>query len=309
MGNRRLVARLLSTLLLVPLLLLAGTATAAGPRGDVPPSEDYPRLPNPSCVTGDQRVPQHAVVCHLLPFQKEQPTVVLWGDSHAWMLIPGFVRQAEKEHVNPDVFTLGACPPLLVPKPGPGERFGSKCEKQNYNALQYVLKLQRADRPVRVLFAGNWVGYKQIYRESKGGTVPTGYEDYAVKMSVLSHKGTPAMFRRLGEEGTDVDVVGQILTVPRPPDYCIYGMDPYVCDMPRERAIPEEAETRAWVDLQMSKLTGRSRYLDVNDAVCDDVTCHGMVGDTYTFFDPMHLSATFSRTLHGKFVSTLRNFS
>lgn len=305
MGNRRLVAALLSTLLLVPLLLTATTATAAGRRGDVPPSEDYPRLPNPECVTGDQRVPQDAQVCHLEPFRQGRPTVVLWGDSHAWMLVPALLKQAETDRVNPDVVTLGACPPLMVTAPKPGENFGSKCERQNYNARQYVLGLKRAHRPVRVIFAANWVGYRQIYRESKGGTVPTPYEPYAVEMATLFHRGTPAIFRKMGEVGIDVDVVGQILTVPRPAAPCVLGMDPYSCPMPRIQAIPEEDDTRAWLHRQMDKLAGTPRYIDVNGRVCDQLMCQAKLNGIYTFFDDLHLSATRARTLHGKFHKSL----
>jgi hypothetical protein len=239
-------------------------------------------------------------VCHLKPFHKDRPTVVLWGDSHAWMLIPALLRQAEKDHVNPDVFTLGACPPLMVEAPKPGHHFGSKCERQNYNARQYVLKLKRAHRPVRVVFAANWVGYRQIYRESHGGTVPTTYEPYAVEMATLFHKGTPAIFRKLGETGVDVDVVGQILTVPRPAPPCLLGMNPYSCPMLRSQAIPEEAETRAWVEKQMAKLSGTPRYIDVDDRMCDATMCQARIDGIYTFFDDLHLSATRSRTLHGK---------
>jgi hypothetical protein len=305
MTHRRLVALLVAAVLLVPLLLAAGTATASGRRADVPPSEDYPRLPNPRCVTGDQRVPQDARVCHLKPFRKERPTVVLWGDSHAWMLVPALLRQAETDRVNPDVVTLGACPPLMVTAPKPGEHFGSKCERQNYNARQYVLKLKRAHRPVRVIFAANWVGYRQIYRESQGGTVPTTYEPYAVEMANLFHRGTPAMFRKMGQIGVDVDVVGQVLTVPRPAPFCLAGDQPYSCPMLRAQAIPEEQETRDWVHRQMDKLAGTPRYIDVNGRVCDATTCQARIDGIYTFFDDLHLSATRSRTLHFKFHRSL----
>jgi hypothetical protein len=298
-------------LVALALLLVAPPATA----GPADPAQDYPHLPNPSCVTGDQRVPQHAVVCHLTPFQKKRPTVVLWGDSHAWMLTPALVEAAKVDPVNPDVFTLGACPPLLVAAPDPGERFGSKCEKQNYNALKYVLDLKRADRPVRVLFAANWVGYRQLWRETEGGTVPTDCNgrpncDYAVEMAVLSHKGTPQIFRKLGDLGVEVDVVGQMLTVPQPrPATACRFKEVYDCPIPRDQAIPDEQETRDWVDLQMGKLAHgprRPRYIDMNSKVCDAKLCYGKKNSIYTFFDDLHLSATRSATLAPRLAKTLQ---
>jgi hypothetical protein len=125
-------------------------------------------------------------------------------------------------------------------------------------------------------------------------------------MSVLFHSGTPALFRRLGREAVDVHVVGQVLTVPRPADFCLGGTQPYVCDMPRDRAIPEEDATRDWVQRQMSRLAGRPRYFEVNGAVCGALTCKGMKDGIYTFFDDVHLSATRSSTLAPRFARTLQ---
>ena len=47
----------------------------------------------------------------------------------------------------------------------------------------------------------------------------------------------------------------------------------------------------------MKKLAGDPQFIDVNDAFCDDGLCRARVGDTLTYFDNNHLSASFSSTL------------
>jgi hypothetical protein len=299
---RGLLAPAVALLFLATLLAVAPAASARV----VDPAQDHPVLPD-SCIDEGQLVPQHAVVCHLVPFRKGRPTVVLWGDSHAWMFIPALVRAGRNRNVNLDAFVLGACPPLKVAEPAPGEHFGSKCERSNYNTLQYVLDLQRRGQRVRALLAANWVGYRQIYRESEGGTRETDYEPYAVEMSLLFHRGTPAIFRTLGAKGVDVDVVGQTLTVPRPAADCPAGEEPYVCPMPRDQAIPEEQATRDWLEARMSRLAYPG-YIEVNDAVCGTWWCDGYRDGIYTFYDGLHLSATRSRTLADYFRLTVRDW-
>ena len=73
------VAALLSSLLVA----FPGAAASAAPD----PGDDHFWLPK-RCV-GDEPgryVPDVPGPCYLTPFKKHRPTVVLWGDSHAWQL-------------------------------------------------------------------------------------------------------------------------------------------------------------------------------------------------------------------------------
>ena len=51
------------------------------------------------------------------------------------------------------------------------------------------------------------------------------------------------------------------------------------------------------------------RFIDVNEAFCDDGVCRARVGDRLTYFDNNHLSATRSRALKGYFAESIRAIS
>ena len=46
----------------------------------------------------------------------DRPTVVVWGDSHAWHHLPGLRAEANAQQVNLVAFVMGACPPVVVPR-------------------------------------------------------------------------------------------------------------------------------------------------------------------------------------------------
>lgn len=279
-------------------LLGAVAPTAAGAAPD--PTRDIPRLPA-RCLEPGQIIPQTPGACRVTRFVQSRPTVVLWGDSHAWQYIPALRVRAHAEKVNLVAFFMGACPPIAVDPPARGERLESSCEKSNVKAARFVRRLKDAGKPVRVVLAANWVGYREVLAN------PTAYDEWVVRMAELFDRDTPRLFRALAATRVSTHVVAQAATVPRPrPAACPEGRSPYVCDIPRAEAIPDEERTRRWLRSRMKPLPRDSRYIDPSASYCDATVCHGKVGWIYTFYDDLHLSATRSRKLDRYFVRTFR---
>ena len=87
---------------------------------------------------------------------------------------------------------------------------------------------------------------------------------------------------------------------------CAAGNDPYACDIPRRRALPEERRTARFLKQQMSQLTGKTGYLDPTEAYCTVTICGGSVDGIYTWYDHLHLSATRTKALSSYFRPSIR---
>ena len=294
-----LVAALLTSLLIAP-----GTAAAA-PAPE--PSEDHPWLPR-SCVAGpDEYVPDRPGPCHLTPFKKNRPTVVLWGDSHAWQHLPAVSPLAKERKVNLVMFMLGGCPPILV-----GERTRQKlyaCETSNQMALKYVRGLNdRGNQPVRVLMGAFWDGYYTVYKGVyEDGTIdPDDYTTTQLRSARTFNRLTPRLIAKLGEIGVRTDLIGQAVTVPIDPPFCRRGGEPYKCALKRSVALPREKAWQNWFRRVMRPLPDDSRVVNFNGPYCGPKKCQGFTKGIYTYFDQIHLSATRTATFKKFFAPSFR---
>jgi hypothetical protein len=249
----------------------------------VPPEQDYPRLPE-ECASREEKIPQEPGACFLDEFVEDRPTVVLWGDSHAWQHIPVLRAAVGEEQVNLVAFVMGSCPPMDLDLPA-GE--GTKCEQNATAALDYISRLDREGRPLKVVLGAYWRFYLDVLAD------PAGYRDYDQQQAELFAEFTPQAMRALGRAGIDTDVIAQTVSVPDPAPCAA----PYACRIPRADALREEVATDAWVREAMRPLGGSPRYLDPNGDICDETWCYGRREGIYTFFDQQHLTATRSRTL------------
>lgn len=312
LGDRSAAARPPRGLrLLLPALALALLAGLMGPaplaQARVDPSSDHPRLPA-RCEGDRHKIPTKPGVCFITEFIKTRPTVVIWGDSHAWQYVPALLAAAKARRANLVGFFMGGCPPVKVPLTPPAGGYASICEKHNAMAMKFVKRLEKGPRDLRVVLGSNWAGYRRADREIKagGGEASHGYTPWVQQMVALFMSGAGPLFPALGRVGVDVDVIGHTATVPRSAAPCPAGETPYVCDIPRKRAVYDEYKTRRWLRGLMTKLAGRPRLIEVNNAFCDNTVCHGMVDGIYTFYDDLHLSATNVRTLRPYFRRTFR---
>lgn len=249
----------------------------------VPPETDYPRLPR-ECASREEKIPQEPGACFLNDFVADQPTVVLWGDSHAWQHIPVLRLAVDDKPVNLVGFVMGSCPPMDLGLPL-GE--GTKCEQNATAALDYILRLDREGRPLKVVLGAYWRFYLDAL------ATPGDYTEYEQQQAGFFEEFTPQAFRALGRAGIDTDVIAQTVSVPDPAPCAA----PYTCKVPRADALREEAATDAWVRDAMRPLGDDAAYIDPNGDICDDTWCYGRRDGIYTFFDQQHLTATRSRTL------------
>ena len=296
---RPATATLLAWALLVAVatVLITGTAPARAL-----PAEELDTPSMPADCFGPAQTAGEPTVCRYNKFRKKRPTVVLWGDSHAWMYIPALRQAVRGQRVNFTSFVAGSCPPIAT-NSTPESGYSGKCERSNVNALAFVKKLHQRGSGVRVVLGSNWSGFRIAHREiaMEGAGYDSGYDDYTRKMVALSHQGTPRLFKRLGKLGVDVDVIAQAAVIPDRVADCADGNDPYACDIPRWRALPEERRTDSWLRSQMKKLDGNPRYVLARDGYCFERVCSGNVDGIFTWYDNLHLSATRTQTLAAYF--------
>ena len=288
---------------LVPPLALAGPAYAASSDH---PSQDLPKIPK-RCSEGSTYINPDVRPCEVNRWQPGRPTLVLWGDSHALQMMPAVKKAVAGRGVNLAMFSLGSCPPLKFDKARSNAEV--TCKDFNADALDYVTDLRRRGKPVRVIFGALWQGYRNLHKglfETK--TLDRAdYPGYVVEVARIFPNRAPALLRRLGRIGVGVDVIGQTATVPvKGLRKCSAGEKPFVCDLPRRKALPEERATTAWLDRVMRPLNQRARLIDPNTAYCNQQICRGRIKGIYTFFNDLHISATRAGTMKQHFLPSVR---
>jgi hypothetical protein len=297
--------------LVASLLLPSGTASpaagsvasgpgvavaAATPRGA---SEDFPRLPA-HCYDRSGVITSP---CRVTRFPG-RPMLVVWGDSHAQMYLSALRPMAQRQRVNLVAILFGGCP-VSRPFPRSAGYGATGCDRHNVESLAYVRRLVQRRKHVRLLVNGFWSGYRQAHaltREEERTGVPSGLSEYRKHMARLGVERTAPMFTAIGRLGVPVDLVDQAAMVPLEPRRCAAGREPYQCDLPRRRALLDEAGNERWVRRTLaSRLPGRTRIVDPSPTYCNRRTCFAHVRGTNTFYDDIHLGARLTRTMQSYF--------
>ncbi|MEO9322102.1 acyltransferase family protein [Nocardioides sp. C4-1] len=285
---------------------------------------DVPQLPS-ECLGEQSYIPDKPGQCDLVPFEFGRPTVMLWGDSHAWMYIPALEAAVKNKDVNLVAFVMGACPMFL-----PTAEMTGACVKSNQAALNFAERFVVGKAPLKIIASFSYETYR--------GTPTVGLaqerdpananEEYVEKMAGYVQTGTPALFDRLAEIKADVDVVGPTPIIPRNAPLCEAKTRPFPCDIDRADAIKDEADNKAWLFDLMSGLAGSTDpetgevigagggrnpnptppiYIDVADSLCDAETCFAESDGLTYYFDDNHLSAAKSLTLKKYFLPSIRD--
>ncbi|MBS43575.1 MAG: hypothetical protein CMH83_10530 [Nocardioides sp.] len=288
--------------------LASGAVALADDQADSPHWEavndqlnDVPAMPS-ECL-GDSYIPDTPQKCFLVPFEKDRPTVVLWGDSHAWMYIPAIQAAARKKDVNLVAFVMGACPPFVPP-----EDEGIACARSNRQALSFVERYADRKEGIRVIASASWQTY--LSGEADSGLaerVPAAAnQTYVSQISEMFNAGATPLFDYLKTLDVAVDVVGPTPIIPRNAPLCEARVRPFSCDVARDVAIADEDENIAWIKQQMRGLPRGSRYIDAAKALCDDDVCFAERDGVVQYFDDNHLSAKLSRRLKRFFAPSIR---
>jgi len=298
-GGPRVVATGVTTMSIV--VTLAGGAFLVAKEESTSPQweavtkqlTDVPRMPE-ECVSGDDLIPSEPVACNIVPFEEDRPTVVLWGDSHAWMYIPALEGAIADEDVNLVAFVMGGCPPFFAAR-----NATAGCAGSNRLALDFLREVRSNKQPYRLILSASWELYLDGGPELLTSQVVANRAnpDYIEKMSELFQPRAPALFERLADLKVPTDVVAPTASVRRNAPLCEAQPRPFSCDLSRAEAIHNEKTTREWLDDQMDGLVGEPRLIDVTPEMCTDKTCYAERDGTMNFFDDNHLSATLSKAL------------
>ncbi|SDN35898.1 hypothetical protein SAMN05192576_2113 [Nocardioides szechwanensis] len=307
-GPGALLGACLAAVALVTVLLpttavgSAGTAASSIVAARVAdPTQDRPTLPARCRPDSEQHISKPAP-CYVTRFVRTRPTVMLWGDSHAYHHIPAVRAAVRGQNVNLVLFIAGACPPMV--------RIAKQqdtCSVINRQALEFVTRLHKNGRPLTVLLGAYWHWYLSTLEKIDAGEEPGADEAYIFEQSREFRPGVPRMFRTLGRMGVNADVLGPVPTVPDEVFPCLQGEIPYACPIPRGQALPDESTTREYVETQMEALAGRPRLINLKPRICDSAFCYGLRDDVYTWYDGIHLSATFSRSTTSAFRGIVRD--
>ena len=202
-----------------------------------------------------------------------KPTVVLWGDSHAAHLYPGFEKVYANE-INLVQRTASACPPILQMD----KTSRPFCRDINEQTLGLIAKLH----PQRVVLAGNW-------RDNS-------WSDLSKTIKALKALGV-----------ANIDLVGPVPVWENnlPKQIFLFCKKNTPCDIPvrmQMGLVPKVFE----LDQQMAQFAIQENvnYLSPIKVLCDAQGClirTGEAGNTITSWDSEHLTDAGSQYLVSEF--------
>jgi hypothetical protein len=294
-------------LALLPALLVTATpvrAESAGVAPTVARADEVPGVPD-ACLARPMK-------CRLGPDYPGQPTLVLWGDSHAWQLIPAVKAAIGSRKVNLVAFLFGGCPPMDPGITTPAEmRAAGPCRQTAHKALTYVTNATRKGRDLRVVIAGGW----ELYRYALDPLEPDepGWREHTSPSiegaALLAAVGLPKLFRVLGKARVPADVVGQMPTVPDNAPPCAISETPYACPLPRAAALPQASANRRALKSLVAQLRRPARLIEPSEFFCDSGGCAGRVRGASAWYDDTHISLALSALLGRYFAPTVNRLT
>lgn len=283
------------------LRLAARSLRADLPGAGISPTTGTPVLPS-RCLEGDDNLPIEPGPCFITSYGPDRPTVVVWGDSHAWQQVPGLRVQAERTRTNLVAFVMGACPPMDLR----GEGHQSLCLQQNEQALDFIAAKLERERRLKVVLGGFWELYRDYHARGRTGWTPDDADDeFLLTRAELFAAGGARAFRTLGRWGVPTAAIAQAPWVSDAAPSCPSGQLPYACDLPRSSAIPAEAATSRWVRSQLSAIRV-SGYIDTSRFLCSAAVCRSELDGAPVYLDELHLNpaitVAFAREYRGLFM-------
>jgi len=292
------------------LAALLATAMPATAQGDEAATQAAART---DAVPGvPDRCLARPMKCQLGPAYPGAPTLVLWGDSHAWQIIPALRAALGQRKVNLIAFLYGGCPPFDPALDTPAEvQAAGPCQQTNHKALTYVTGAVRKHRDIRVVLAGGWELYR--YALDPLGPDEPGWREHTspsiAGAAQLAATGLPRLFGALSRARVPTDVVGQMPTVPENAPECALSESPYECALPRAAALPEASANRRALRGLIDKLRLPARLIEPSAYFCDSSGCKGRVRGASAWYDDTHISLALSALLGRYFVPTIKRLT
>lgn len=214
------------------------------------------------------------------------PDTMLWGDSFAEALTPGFVDYQKKTGHDVILSASAGCPPL------PGVTFhqrggGQLCTSRNAK----ILKLIGASNIRRVVLVARWsVFAKTVVRDDKGH--PTVYGDQEGGDGSVLEAALEAAVRQLVKQGREVVIIGPIpaqsfAVTPAVAKHIAWGLP-----LPAPLTVQDFTEEQRSVLSLLSRLDNipKVRVAYPHTVLCGGETCPYSINGKPMYSDDAHLS-------------------
>ena len=219
-------------------------------------------------------------------------TVVLFGDSHALAWFPAFNQVAKEKHWKLLSLTMSACSPADIPAYNPSTAsLMQNCPIWRNASIQRII----AAHPYLVLVAST-----SGFQTEVKGVVTTG--DARKAPFAAGMKRTIA---RLQTSGAKVVLMSDTPALAQDPLVCLsaHPKSTLACATPVSQAISDD-----WIALETQIAAANSIFLIKPQLwVCPTDPCPVVIGNILTYFDPGHMTATFSQALAGRLKSAMES--
>jgi len=202
--------------------------------------------------------------------RRSRSTIVLLGDSHAWMWAPAVEIAANALHLRLVLMWHPSCPQAATPP-------ASNCTLWKTHAYEVV----QAMHPIAVLLA----------------------ERTTTDASHLSNEGwttsVAQVLRRLRSSVTHVAIIGDSPLLPMSPAQClsIHPTNVQLCGVPRSGGLGLPRDRSAEERSAVLSVAGTS-FIDSLNWLCYR-ECSPIIGPRSAYFDAAHISGTYSAHLGG----------
>jgi hypothetical protein len=234
---------------------------------------DYLETASPGCSTGDPNGTR---------------TVVVWGDSHAWMWLPAFDAIGRSTQTQIVQFDKSSCaPPDMQIWLDRLRRAYTECD----DFRRFVEARIAAMHPDVVVLTGAVKGVR-IVDGNRGS--PQGVDDAWVT-------GLAATVHAVAPSAGQTVVLGDIAYPVQEPADCLsaHANDFHVCDTPRSGSVDEFGIPSGVYDdhnrreQQVAEQNG-ARYVSVTQWFCSDTVCPAIVGGLAVYRDYFHASPNYA---------------
>jgi len=263
--------------------------------------EDYPKIP----ATCPEYIhfPAPGAPCVPRAVHPGWPTLFLWGDSHAWSLIPALLDAAQGKEINLRIWVSPGCPPFnpgrLDLPTGENMPIGlDSCWNQNRLAMEDMVRVADTGSPVTTMVASRW----SWFLDKKALSPNERYSDSRTWVNAVSTglvSGFPHALSVLDQSGVDALLVRPLPELPRLAPECVdRGWWFLRCDQDRQRLDELHTHANAWLDALLAAHPSMgSTTVDFTDALCTSRTCPAESDGIVNYVDDNHLSATRSAML------------
>ncbi|MBS44187.1 MAG: hypothetical protein CMH83_13695 [Nocardioides sp.] len=245
--------------------------------------------------------------CRITKRRKKAPTIVVWGDSHAWQMVPAIKRATRGKRVNLVLFFQGSCPPMYTPPRSRAWKDANACQQFGNKVLDLLHRKKKRGHDFRVVLGVAWELYHNAVapEDELDEKYPGWVRPYIQLNAELSQGRTEKVFKRLGKWQIPTDVVAPMPMVYNDSPECDLGE--FECDLPRRAILKDERTNLATARRMRSYLSRTRPLIRPATALCDRKVCHGRYDGVPTYWDQIHVGERTARRLSSYFDGTVRS--